>query len=111
MSNDPTVEYLVERYMAITRSYPGAEKRYQESEMCGLSWSELRNIFQIIAKDINKEASQIAGLRDYFAGQAAEGLLSRDAYCGGWSGKAGVERLARFAYEYADAMIAERGKQ
>lgn len=48
-------------------------------------------------------------LRDWFAGQALNGMLSRNADNGGWSGKTGTEKVTKFAYEYADAMLMQRG--
>lgn len=58
-------------------------------------------------------------LRDYFASHALNGLLScpNDEPCVS-TDRAGIEReqrefaakMARFAYQYADAMIAERKK-
>lgn len=52
-------------------------------------------------------------LRDKIAISAMNGMLSRDAYQGGWcpskdEAKCGVKRLARFSYEYADAMLKAR---
>lgn len=44
-------------------------------------------------------------LRDYFAGQALAGLLACDETGGR------KERFAKVAYEYADAMLAERQKE
>ena len=46
-------------------------------------------------------------LRDGFAGQALQGLI---AYPGGLRGAEGAEGYAARAYEYADAMLAERSK-
>ena len=43
-------------------------------------------------------------LRDYFAAQAMQGMLSA---CTGWS-EAGIERLAKCSYMTADAMLKER---
>ncbi len=48
-------------------------------------------------------------LRDWFAGQALAGLIAnpnRDAT----RGKKGVEPIAQYAYEYADAMLEARKK-
>jgi hypothetical protein len=45
-------------------------------------------------------------LRDYFAGQVLVGLID----AGTWSGANYTAERARFAYEQADAMIAERAK-
>jgi len=48
-------------------------------------------------------------LRDYFASDALKGMLanpSRDQT----RGKPGVHLLVAYAYEYADAMLAERSK-
>ena len=42
-------------------------------------------------------------LRDYFAGQALVGLAAR--------GERNVMYVAQYAYEYADAMLAEREKE
>ena len=48
-------------------------------------------------------------IRDYFAGQALNGMLSRNAYEGGWCpSKDGVNKVAKFSYEYADAMLKAR---
>lgn len=41
---------------------------------------------------------------------AMQGLLSRDAYQGGWSRKEGVEKVAKYSVEYADALIAQLEK-
>ena len=56
-------------------------------------------------------------LRDEIAIAAMQGMLSRDSHQGGWCPKDesskqedGVKRVARFAYEYADAMLIERNK-
>lgn len=49
-------------------------------------------------------------LRDWFAGQALNGMLSysmNDA-CGNWNNNASKGVAARVAYEYADAMLGER---
>ena len=43
-------------------------------------------------------------LRDYFAAQAMQGMLSA---CTGWS-EAGIERLAKCSYMTADQMLKER---
>lgn len=58
--------------------------------------------------EIKGEVNADVSIRDYFAGQALQGMLSRDAYQGGWSGEKGVARVVRFSYEYADAMLKER---
>lgn len=42
-------------------------------------------------------------LRDYFAGQALAGILARSSYK--------AQSAALFAYQYADAMLAEREKE
>ena len=46
-------------------------------------------------------------LRDWFAGQALAGLLAKNTE-GGFSKSDGVQRAVMFAFEYADAMLAER---
>lgn len=55
-------------------------------------------------------------LRDYFAGQALNGFFSSPAWMKGADAAALksdaklADALAEFAYQYADAMIAEREK-
>lgn len=44
-------------------------------------------------------------LRDYFAAKASQGMHANPA-CDSW----GSEEMARKAYEWADAMLAERAK-
>lgn len=46
-------------------------------------------------------------LRDYFAGQALEGMHARDTYD---AGQSMPHQRARLAYTDADAMLAERAK-
>lgn len=45
-------------------------------------------------------------LRDYFAAKALQGLLSNSETNRAW----GVNENAKYAYEQADAMIKQRGK-
>ncbi len=49
-------------------------------------------------------------LRDFFAAKALAGMLALPEKSHGNRGSAGVPILAAFAYEYADAMLAERAK-
>lgn len=44
-------------------------------------------------------------LRDYFAGQALNGLLAD------WKGTFPWDKAAKYAYEHADAMLVEREKK
>lgn len=50
-------------------------------------------------------------LLDYFAAKALEALIAKDNKDGENRGKKAVPIMAAFAYEYADAMIAERAKR
>lgn len=52
--------------------------------------------------------SEGMSLRDYFAGQALAGHLA--SFSGENVGCPPAERSAQWAYEYADAMLAEREK-
>lgn len=47
-------------------------------------------------------------LRDWFAGQSLAGILSRPKGCEAWDGE--PQESTEAAYNYADAMIAERSK-
>ena len=49
-------------------------------------------------------------LRDWFAGQALAGFLSKQTE-GTFSKVTGAHRAAIYAYEYADAMLAARAKE
>ncbi len=44
-------------------------------------------------------------LRDYFAAKAMQGMLTADAQF-----QASPEKIAAWSYEYADSMLAARGK-
>lgn len=46
-------------------------------------------------------------LRDYFAGQALVALIGKESEAGSLND---VECCSHYAYQYADAMIAERNK-
>jgi hypothetical protein len=48
------------------------------------------------------------GLRDYFAAKALQALITRGMSEHHLKGPAGVPVITRFAYEYADAMLAAR---
>ena len=52
-------------------------------------------------------------LRDHFAAQAMIGILAYpgDVKSGSWHNNATAADVAAKAYEYADAMLAERGKK
>lgn len=65
---------------------------------------------------LKRPGLQDVSIRDYLAGMALNGMLSRDSYQGGWcpnkeEAKCGVKRVSRFAYEYADAMLKAREKK
>ena len=47
-------------------------------------------------------------LRDYFAAKALAAMISKDDKEASRRAKQGVPVLAKFAYEYADAMLAAR---
>lgn len=49
-------------------------------------------------------------LRDYFAAKALAAMIGQPDKDGANRGSGGVPMLCAFAYEYADAMIAERAK-
>jgi hypothetical protein len=49
-------------------------------------------------------------LRDYFAAKALDALILKDHKEHEHRGARGVPVLAKFAYEYADAMLTERAK-
>jgi hypothetical protein len=49
-------------------------------------------------------------LRDYFAGEAMAALISRPDKDPQHRGILAVPKMTQYAYEYADAMIAERAK-
>ena len=49
-------------------------------------------------------------LRDYFAGKALAALIGFDGKDYNKRGDKGVPIMAKYAYEYADAMLAERAK-
>jgi hypothetical protein len=59
-----------------------------------------------------KVHSEIEGmtLRDYFAAKALAAMIGLGCKNGSNRGAAGVPILTMYAYEYADAMIAERDK-
>jgi hypothetical protein len=48
--------------------------------------------------------------RDYFAAKAMQAMIAKSSGQDTTGGKAGVPLVARYAYEYADAMLAERVK-
>lgn len=50
-------------------------------------------------------------LRDYFAGQALVGLLAGERAAGSYHERMVDSDTAERAYEFADAMIAERAKE
>ncbi len=64
--------------------------------------SENPNAFPLNAGEFGIEPSPGMTLRDYFAGQALAGLASR--------GLLGPDQRAQEAYDFADAMLAERSK-
>ena len=48
-------------------------------------------------------------LRDYFAARAMQAMITKsDGQMCSIAGKQGVRNIAKFAYEYADAMLEER---
>jgi hypothetical protein len=49
-------------------------------------------------------------LRDYFAAKAMQAMIAKSTGVGKTAGKYGVPLIASYAYEYADAMLAERAK-
>lgn len=48
-------------------------------------------------------------LRDYYAGKAMEALIAKSSGQDSTGGKNGVPLIAKYAYEYADAMLKARG--
>ena len=56
----------------------------------------------IMNPDVDDEEDMMT-LRDYFAAAALTGILARVSY--------GAPDNARFAYEYADAMLKERDRE
>jgi hypothetical protein len=57
------------------------------------------------------DAPQGMTLRDFFAAKALAAMIAQPGKDPENCGKKAVPRLAMFAYEYADAMIAARGAQ
>lgn len=51
-----------------------------------------------------------SSLRDDFAGQAMQAMITKSNGQDTTGGKKGVPLVAQYAYEYADAMLAERSK-
>lgn len=49
-------------------------------------------------------------IRDYFAAKALAALIAKSDKGSANCGRKAVPKLARFAYEYADAMLLERAK-
>jgi hypothetical protein len=49
-------------------------------------------------------------LRDYFAAKAMQAMITKSSGQDSTGGKAGVPLIAGYAYEFADAMLAERAK-
>lgn len=49
-------------------------------------------------------------LRDYFAAKALAAMIGNESKDFSNRGSSGVPKLAQYAYEYADAMLAERDK-
>ena len=49
-------------------------------------------------------------IRDYFAGNAMQAMIANMNTESGHRSIVGVEKFAKYAYEYADAMLAERDK-
>lgn len=49
-------------------------------------------------------------LRDYFAAKAMQAMITKSSGQDATGGKAGVPLIAQYAYEFADAMLAERAK-
>lgn len=49
-------------------------------------------------------------LRDYFAAKAMQAMITKSHGQDAIAGKKGVPLIATYAYEYADAMIAEKNK-
>ena len=82
----------------------------------GDAFPKIKKIYPLDGRDpVTYDGSSGMSLRDYFAAKAMQGMLSRDSSGGGWcpngSNGNGVERVARYAYEYADAMIQARDVQ
>ena len=85
---------------------PSAEKLLKLAEALQTSMSYLLGTEENFPKE---------DLRDKFATAAMQGMLSRDSYQGGWCPSSdeskkpcGIKRVAKFAYEYADAMLEAR---
>ena len=80
----------------------------------GFTWGDspmsdeaiMRQTQMLIAEHHAKTGGKIADmvLRDYFAGQALTGLLAHPV------GEDDGEKVAQYAYEYADAMLEARKK-
>jgi hypothetical protein len=49
-------------------------------------------------------------LRDYFAAKAMQAMIAKSNGQDKTGGKAGVPLISEYAYEFADAMLAERAK-
>lgn len=60
--------------------------------------------------DINVHSVGGMTLRDYFAAKAMQSMIGNTDKEGSSRGINGVSKFARYAYEYADAMLAERDK-
>ncbi len=58
-----------------------------------------------------EDVQQGMSLRDWFAGQAINGMLTNDSFLHTNENETVGERLARSAYELADAMLLQRSKK
>lgn len=50
-------------------------------------------------------------LRDYLAGRAMQAMITKSSGQDTTGGKKGVPLIAKYAYEFADAMLAERSRK
>lgn len=57
--------------------------------------------------DFNTEMSR---LRDFFAGMAMQAMIAKSNGQDKTGGKKGIPLIAKYAYEFADAMIEERNQ-
>lgn len=69
--------------------------------------------FPAYAFDVQSQQMLAQGgmtLRDYFAGKTMQAMIGKSSGQDSTGGAAGVPLIAKYAYEFADAMLAERAK-
>lgn len=83
--------------MTDTRDMPAFPLAFQEHDASGMPITEMY-------------AQDGMTLRDYFAAKALAALIGHEGKDGNNCGKKAVPTLAKWSYEYADAMLAAREK-